>query len=148
MSTANRTHLSLFGLCPISQPPPVCPSLDSGYTDFGHKSHMIFLRWVLVTDLNLLYCYRKKYASSRVTSVLWFVRERTPTRKPWVSPAVAASVAYAPPTRVPARQIYSTHLGRRCVHLVWSEMSGNLLRTNTLQPGEGKGGGCSNYMLQ
>ena len=24
------------------------------------------------------------------------------------------------------------------MHLVWSEMSGNLLRTNTLQPGEGE----------
>ena len=29
-------------------------------------------------------------------------REST-TRKPWASPAVAASVAYAPPTRVLAR---------------------------------------------
>jgi len=52
--------------------------------------------------------------------------------------AMAVSIAYAPPTRVPAKQICSTHLGGRCVHLVWSEMNGNLLRTNTLQPGEGK----------
>ena len=70
-----------------------------------------------------LYCYRKKYANSRVTGVLWFVlitwrmwsiqktirlnnswappkskikREReSTTQKPWASPAVASSVAYA-----------------------------------------------------
>jgi len=72
-------------------------------------------------------------------------RDESTTRKPCASLAVAASVAYAPPVRVPAQKIRSTHLGQRSVRLVWSEMSGNLLRTNTLQQGEGKMGGCSNY---
>ena len=79
---------------------------------------------------SFLYCYRKKYASSRVlaycgsfhhvTNVISKKNEArdqlvSPTKinkkrerettspKPWASPAVAASVAHAPPARVMAR---------------------------------------------
>ena len=49
---------------------------------------------------------------------------------------MASSIAYAPLARVRARWSCWTHLGQHCVCLVWSEMSGNPLRTSTFQPSD------------
>jgi hypothetical protein len=55
-------------------------------------------------------------------------------------------VACDPVAPVPARYNRSKRIVRHLQCLVWLEMSGNLLKTSTFQPGEM--GGCSNYMLQ